>query len=98
MEIKENFKLEKNLAKYFCELCDFKCRQKCDWDRHISRPKHIFNQGGNVKEIKKLEKTFSCMCGRQFQTNSGLWKHQSKCNNLVKKEEVKIQTDYEKTI
>jgi hypothetical protein len=95
MEIKENFKLEKNLTKYFCEFCDFKCRQKCDWDRHILRPKHLFNQGGNVKEIKKLEKTFSCMCGRQFKTNSGLWKHQSKCNNLVKKEEVKIQTECE---
>jgi hypothetical protein len=80
MELKENFKLKKNLLKYSCEFCNFTCYQKCDWDRHIIRPKHISNQAGNVEEIKKLEKTFSCICGRQFKTNSGLWKHQSKCD------------------
>jgi hypothetical protein len=89
MELKENFKLKKNLLKYSCEFCNFTCYQKCDWDRHIIRPKHISNQAGNVEEIKKLEKTFSCICGRQFKTNSGLWKHQSKCNSLIKTEEIK---------
>jgi len=93
MEIKENFKLEKNLKKYFCEFCDFTCYQKCDWDRHITRQKHIVRQGGNVVETKKLEKTFSCICGRQFKTNSGLWKHQSKCNNVVKTEEIKTPSE-----
>jgi hypothetical protein len=97
MEIKENFKLKKNLPKYFCEFCDFKCYQKCDWDRHIIRQKHVSNQTGNIEEIKKLEKTFLCMCGRQFKTNSGLWKHQSKCNCLVKTEEIKTQSDDKKT-
>ena len=80
MEIKENFKLEKNLPKYYCEFCDFKCSQKCDWNRHILRPKHVSNVTGNELETKKLEKTFSCVCGKQFKTNSGLWKHQGKCN------------------
>ena len=78
MEIKENFKLKKNLTKYFCEFCSFKCYQKCDWDRHILRPKHILSVPGNNQEIKKLEKTFLCVCGKQFKTNSGLWKHQGK--------------------
>ena len=80
MEIKENLKLEKNLPKYLCEICNFKCYQKCDWDRHITRPKHISNVSGNTTEIKKLEKTFLCICGKQFKTNSGLWKHHSKSN------------------
>ena len=80
MEIQEIKKLEKNLKKYYCQTCDFKCLQKCDWDRHITRPKHQSRSQGNVQEIKKLEKTFFCECGKQFKTNSGLWKHQSKCN------------------
>jgi hypothetical protein len=80
MEIKEIKKLEKNLHKYFCEFCSFKCLQKCDWEKHINRPKHIFNQTGNVLEIKKLEKTFFCDCGKKFKTNAGLWKHNNKCS------------------
>ncbi len=84
MAIKEIKKLEKNFAKFVCEYCDFKCWQKCDWDRHISRAKHAASVGGNVQEIKKLEKTFSCDCGKIFKTNSGLWKHTKICNNKAK--------------
>jgi hypothetical protein len=32
-------------------------------------------------EIKKLEKTFFCDCGKSFKTNSGLWKHRKKCSD-----------------
>ena len=88
MEIKEIKKLEKNLKKYFCEICDFKCCQKCDWDKHISRPKHIRNS----LETKKLEKTFFCeYCDKDFKTNSGLWKHIKMCKLkeiIIKKEEL----------
>ena len=87
MEIKEIIKLEKNLPKYYCEFCDFKCYQKCDWDRHIKRPKHLSNVNGNGEEIKKLEKTFLCGCGKEFKTNAGLWKHKNKC--AIKKEKIK---------
>jgi len=82
MEIKEKIKLENNLSKYYCEYCDFKCFQKCDWNRHIMRPKHLSNVNGNGKEIKKLEKLekpFLCGCGKEFKTNAGLWKHNKKC-------------------
>lgn len=79
MEIKEIKKLEKNFPKYYCEVCDFKCFQKCDWVKHVGRAKHQKNSQGNVKEIKKLEKTFFCQCGKNFQSNAGLWKHKKKC-------------------
>ncbi len=91
MEIKEIKKLKKNLTKFVCEKCDFICFQRCDWDRHIQRPKHINRVAGNSKEIKKLEDPFFCKCGRKFKTNSGLWKHtkicDSKNNDLQLKEE-----------
>jgi hypothetical protein len=88
MEIKEIQKLEKNLPKFVCEHCDFKCCQKGDWNRHIMRAKHIVSVNGNVQEIletKKLKKNFNgsyiCHCGKIFKTNSGLWKHNKICKN-----------------
>jgi len=89
MEIKEIKKLEKNLNKYFCETCDFKCKQKCDWDRHILRPKHINNQ----KEIQKLEKTFICKCSKIFLTSAGLWKHKKICTFKIKENIVEEKED-----
>jgi len=93
MEIKEIKKLDKNLTKYFCEICDFKCSQKCDWDRHILRPKHINNLNCKQMEIKKLEKTFFCDCGKCFLTNAGLWKHKKKCFQKEETKEEKIEEE-----
>ena len=80
MEIK---KLKKNLDRFICESCDFKCYMKCDWDRHILRRKHLANVNGNnwnFKEIKKLtQDELFCACGKKYQTSSGLWKHKKTC-------------------
>jgi len=79
MEIKENLKLEgMTELKYFCSLCNFKCYQKCDWDRHILRKKHIANESNQNSLNENMSFDFACICGKQFKTNSGLWKHQSK--------------------
>ena len=79
MEIKEIKKLKKNLHRFVCEICDFKCYMKCDWDKHIMRPKHINAVSGNNMETKKLKKTYTCECGKSFLSNSGLWKHKKSC-------------------
>ena len=79
MEIKETKKLKKNLPRFFCKSCDFECYMKCDWDRHILRPKHTKGVQGNEMEMKKLKKTYNCPCGKFFNTNSGLWKHKKIC-------------------
>jgi hypothetical protein len=88
MEIKEIKKLKKNLPRFVCESCDFTCYMKCDWVRHITRPKHILSNKGNPEEIKKLKKTYFCDCGKTFLSNSGLWKHKKMCN-----EEINITND-----
>ena len=79
MEIKEIQKLKKNLPRFYCETCDFKCYMKCDWDRHISRPKHLISAEGNNGNQKNLKKTYFCDCGKKFLSNSGLWKHKKIC-------------------
>ena len=53
MEIK---KLKKNLPRFECEYCDFKCYMKIDWSRHLATDKHINNENGNKMEIKNLKK------------------------------------------
>jgi hypothetical protein len=75
----ETKKLEKTLSKYYCEHCDFKCSQKCDWDRHNIRPKHISNKNKKGSENKQIKKSFTCNCGKDFKNSSGLWKHNKKC-------------------
>lgn len=94
MEILEIKKLEKNFTKFYCELCDFKCRQKCDWTRHLSTAKHAINVDGNQRKSKKLEKNFKCICGQQYKTNSGLWKHHKTCTKICEPEpEPEIEQD-----
>ena len=80
MEIK---KLKKTSPKFICELCDFKCFTKTDWDRHIVRPKHLKTENGNKSEILEIGKNldYICECGKIYKTNSGLWKHKKICNH-----------------
>jgi hypothetical protein len=94
MEIKETKKLKKKLDRFVCDTCDFKCYMKCDWDRHIIRPKHVNFQKQQCEETKKLKKTYICDCGKNFVTNSGLWKHKKICDNLTDLNEEKL-TDKE---
>ena len=82
MEIVEIEKLKKNLLRFSCTSCDFRCYMKCDWDRHILTAKHAKAANGNVLETKKLKKTYFCDCGRLFLSNSGLWKHKKGCDNV----------------
>ena len=79
MEIVELKKLKKNLPKFYCDHCDFKCYMKCDWDRHIARPKHLHRVSGTHLETKLSVKTYSCDCNKKYYTKAGLWKHQQKC-------------------
>ena len=56
MVIKEIKKLKKNLPRFFCENCDFKCYMKCDWNRHILTPKHLSSiEGKNGNEKKRVD-------------------------------------------
>jgi len=78
-QIMEIEKLKIRDPRFVCEKCNFKCYMKCDWDRHVLRPKHINNVFLDNTEEKKFKKTYTCKCNRNFTTSSGLWKHEQKC-------------------
>ena len=72
----------KNIEKFVCEKCAFKCCKKGDWCRHILTSKHI-----NVTTCDELHKNtskYTCdKCSKCFKSRNGLWSH--KKNVLSKK-------------
>ena len=89
---------QKAHKKYICEKCDFVCSYLRDWNRHITRPKHQNNDFGNDFEKKahkkaQIVKEYICNCGKKYNTNSGLWKHQKKCDDYSSETNVNVVSD-----
>jgi hypothetical protein len=65
---------------FFCETCDYKTTRKSDFNSHVLSKRHL-------NKFKSEEEKLSCEnCKKVFKTQSGLWKHTTKCI-IVKKEE-----------
>ena len=75
----------KKPTEYICEKCNFLTCNKKDFCRHIQTKKHEFNisQGFSMekppKNPKKPQNSYICDCGKNYQDNSGLWRHKKKC-------------------
>ena len=79
-------KTPKNAENFVCNCCDFKCIKISDWNRHISRAKHINNEKRYKNDSNDTKKTpqetlvsYSCDCGRIYRFRSGLWRHRQTC-------------------
>ena len=83
MEIAGSPKRDK---KYVCDLCHYKCSKESDYKKHLMTAKHIKNQNGNNVEMiieEKVAVEFKChICNKNYNTNSGLWKHLKNCKPL----------------
>ena len=86
----ELFGNTKNAHKKFnCAICDYKCSFKRDWSRHILSAKHQNWANGSDLELKMpknahIQKNcYNCNCGKKYITQSGLWKHQKKCDGTI---------------
>jgi hypothetical protein len=85
-------KTSKNIAIFACDLCDFECSKKSDWNRHVTRPKHLKHtemiQNDTNKNIKNATLDhFVCECGNTYKHHSGLWRHKKTCNIIELDEE-----------
>jgi hypothetical protein len=69
-------------ACFYCELCDFKCSKKSNYETHTKTKKHTIRLNGNILENAEINKNaeYNCECGKKFKTNAGLWKHKQKCD------------------
>ena len=82
MEVFGDKKTSKNIANFFCEMCDFYCCKKGDWNRHIIRPKHINLTFSNKNVTEKASKSINICdkCSKEYLSRNGLWNHKKKCH------------------
>jgi hypothetical protein len=91
MEVFSDKKTSKNISNFCCEICDFKCSKKGDWDRHLMRPKHINLTHSNASCDKK--NIYTCQdCNKNYISRNGLWNHSKKCKKVINTSENKNTT------
>jgi hypothetical protein len=76
-------KASENIKKYICNICDFSCCKKGDWNRHILRQKHInLTLSNGVCDKKNI---YTCyICDKIYNSRNGLWNHKKKCKENEK--------------
>jgi len=68
--------------KYYCKKCDYGCKNKYNFNKHLSTTKHKMITNDN-KMIKKS--CFNCACGKSYKFSSGLSRHLKVCTYTVEK-------------
>lgn len=62
---------------FHCELCDYHCRHRGDWNKHIMTLKHKRNS--NVSDSNGM----NCVCGKRFVRKSSYTRHIAVCSSYV---------------
>ena len=102
MLIEANCITQKTHTNFVCELCDFKCCKRSDWNRHINTLKHLnankMLENANIFTPKNADTlTFICKkCNKDFKHSSSLSRHKNKCQQ-PKKEKQEIINEIEIT-
>jgi hypothetical protein len=79
-------KMLKNAKKYECELCNFKCSKKSNFNTHLTTLKHKRlqnNDNGSAEIIKYI-----CHCGKEYKYRQGLYTHKKTCKDIYDKDNV----------
>ena len=71
----------KNIYKYVCELCDFKCCKSGDYKRHTLTSKHKnLTVSNGVCDNKNIKHQYFCNnCKKEYNSRNGLWNHKKTC-------------------
>ena len=79
-------KTSKNIKKFYCELCDFKCCKKGDYTRHLSTRKHKMLINANIS-IPESDKIYFCECGKSYKQMPSLSRHKKTCTFINEEKE-----------
>jgi len=80
-------KSKKGAANFICEICNFKCSKKYNYDKHILTAKHNIqhNQQEKCQKGAKNANYYNkliCVCGKNYKDRSGLWRHKKICEQI----------------
>ena len=89
-------KMSKMSNSYYCGVCDYTTSRKNNWERHLLSKKHKKRCNQNVtcvqKNEQKTSKIFSCeICGKNYKSRMGIYRHKKVCVLANMKEECKQQ-------
>jgi ribosomal protein L37AE/L43A len=72
----------KNAKIFECQVCDFRCSKKSDWNRHIMTAKHKKRAFSDTNDVfSDIKNAHVCPnCEKKFYSRNGLWVHKKKCN------------------
>jgi hypothetical protein len=81
--IMDTKKEQKEQSKFICNLCDFKCCKKYNFERHQLTDKHKWIHNVSKMDTKKRAKEqnekYNCECGKEYKYSQGLSKHKKNC-------------------
>ncbi len=85
--------LSPKVAKNFhCEICNYSCSKKSDYNKHILTRKHLSLINPNIKS-QEVAKVYRCNCGKTYKHSSSLCGHKKKCSfNVVNEDNTKSNT------
>ena len=75
----DNKKMLKNADIFGCEICNFKCSKKSNYNKHLLTTKHKMVTNDNINNSKKINRLACCKCSKEFKHRSGLSRHKQKC-------------------
>jgi hypothetical protein len=84
---------------FVCELCDYTCCKKYNFDRHILSTKHLKATNGNKSATKNEQNEqkgaiYCCdNCNKEYNDRSGLWRHKQKCKPSEESDEENTKKD-----
>ena len=92
-----NPKVPKNPSEFICINCDYVTCRKKDYNKHLLTMKHFINAeqcNDTLNHIKNAtivaepvsiyqDNNYTCICGKKYKDNSGLWRHKKKCDKLL---------------
>ena len=67
-----------DVNRFTCESCDFSCRIKYNFNKHLDTRKHKTLTNADIP----LLKLYSCGCGKQYKHRQTLFNHKKKCTQL----------------
>jgi hypothetical protein len=78
--------------KFICNKCHYITSKKYNYDKHILTAKHKKSMVVNENVGKSSTDKFVCKnCNKNYKDNSGLWRHNKKCVQVLNDNNIEIQ-------